>query len=85
MFINEILKRFNGVKKVGTKQFTALCPCHNDTRNSLSIGVSDDGNCTLIHCFAGCVTADILKKIGLETKDLYVNYICLFDYLFISS
>ena len=73
MIINEILERFNGVKKVGTNQFTALCPCHNDTRNSLSIGVSDDGNCTLIHCFAGCGTADILREVGLEMRDLYVN------------
>ena len=73
MIINEILERFNGVKKVGTNQFTALCPCHNDTRNSLSIGVSDDGNCTLIHCFAGCDTVEILREVGLEMKDLYVN------------
>lgn len=73
MIINEILERFNGIKKVGTNQFTALCPCHNDTRNSLSIGVSDDGNCTLIHCFAGCDTVEILREVGLEMKDLYVN------------
>ena len=73
MMTTDIVKLFKNVKATGTNQFTALCPCHNDTRNSLSIGVSDDGNCTLIHCFAGCDTADILREVGLEMKDLYVN------------
>lgn len=73
MITTDIVKLFKNVKSTGTNQFTALCPCHNDTRNSLSIGVSDDGNCTLIHCFAGCDTADILREVGLEMKDLYVS------------
>lgn len=73
MMTTDIVKLFKNVKSTGTNQFMALCPCHNDTRNSLSIGVSDDGNCTLIHCFAGCDTADILREVGLEMKDLYVN------------
>ena len=50
--------------------FTARCPAHDDASPSLSIGVGADGR-ALLHCFAGCVTADILSALGLTWPDLF--------------
>jgi 5S rRNA maturation endonuclease (ribonuclease M5) len=47
----------------------ALCPGHDDKHESLSVG-NVDGK-VLLNCFAGCETADLLKTIGLELRDLY--------------
>jgi hypothetical protein len=49
----------------------ALCPAHNDHEQSLS--VKEDGEKILVHCFGGCALADILKALGLEVKDLFVD------------
>ena len=50
--------------------WSARCPAHADQRASLSITAGDDGR-ALLHCHAGCATADVLKAIGLTTKDLF--------------
>ncbi len=45
------------------------CPAHDDRKPSLSIGVGDNGK-VLLHCHAGCATADILAALGLTMRDL---------------
>ena len=52
------------------KNHSCLCPAHNDRNASLSVSEAEDGS-VLIHCHAGCDTEDILKEIGLESKDLF--------------
>lgn len=71
MNIKEFLNHFNNVKQSGTGKYMALCPCHNDRKNSLSISETDDY--ILLHCFAGCDTKAILERVGLSMKDLYSN------------
>ena len=70
MTTEEILERLHCVEGDGI-QFMARCPAHNDKRPSLSIKKVEDK--TLLHCFAGCETEDILNSIGLQMKDLYKN------------
>lgn len=47
----------------------AQCPAHHDTRPSLSLRPIDGS--VLVHCFAGCQTADVLGAVNLEMRDLY--------------
>lgn len=73
MKINEFITHFKGVKPNGDNKYMALCPAHNDTKPSLSIGYSKEHNHILINCFAGCKTEEILNCVGLKLKDLYEN------------
>jgi hypothetical protein len=45
------------------------CPAHEDHNPSLAITATDDR--TLVHCRAGCSTADVLTALGLTYADLY--------------
>ena len=67
--IDNILTKLSNVKQTGSG-FTAHCPCHDDKQSSLSISESDTG-AVLIHCHAGCETANVLDAIGLKMSDLY--------------
>jgi len=67
--IHDILPRLRGVKG-GQGQWTALCPAHQDTRNSLSISTGQDGR-ILFHCHAGCSVEAIAGALGLSVKDLF--------------
>jgi hypothetical protein len=58
-----------GVKKAG-KGWQAVCPAHPDKSPSLTIREGDDGR-VLLHCFAGCVTADVVAAMGLTMADLF--------------
>ncbi len=66
--IDAILDRLHGVRQRGDS-WQACCPAHADDKASLSIGIGDDGR-ILLHCHAGCVTTDIVAKLGLTMKDL---------------
>lgn len=68
--LSEAFTHFKGVKKQGDG-YVCLCPAHNDHNPSLSIGLSDDGNWILLHCFAGCTTEAILSAAGLKKSNLY--------------
>lgn len=46
------------------------CPVHGDERPSLGLKERGDGS-LLVHCYAGCTTADVLGAIGLAWRDLY--------------
>lgn len=62
----------DGLRKVkrGGVGWTALCPAHNDTKCSLSIGEGDDGR-VLLRCFANCRTEAIVTALGLQMSDLF--------------
>lgn len=45
------------------------CPAHEDTTPSLSVTHRTDR--TLIHCFAGCSTPDVVASLGLAMRDLF--------------
>jgi putative DNA primase/helicase len=56
-------------KHNGNGTYSAKCPAHDDKHASLSISAGHDGR-VLLHCHAGCIAADILKKIGLAFADI---------------
>jgi hypothetical protein len=51
--------------------WTARCPGHDDRNASLSVGRSE--GMALVHCHAGCDTADVLAALGLTLADLFDN------------
>jgi hypothetical protein len=51
--------------------WTARCPGHDDRNASLSVGRSE--GMALVHCHAGCDTADVLAVLGLTLADLFDN------------
>ncbi len=68
MSVSVILDRLDRVRKCGAG-WIAKCPAHEDRTASLSL-CERDGR-TLIHCFAGCKSADVLAAVGLELADLF--------------
>lgn len=71
MHIEEIVTRFQNVKKIGDKQYICSCSAHKDNKPSLTI--TEEDNKILMHCFAGCDTKIILNTVGLKEKDLFNN------------
>lgn len=67
--IQEALHYFDGVKRCNENQYMARCPCHDDRKQSLSIGRGEKG--IVIKCHAGCDTGDILARVGLKPSDLF--------------
>ena len=68
MTIAELLDRLHNVRKAGTG-WSAQCPKHEDTRNSLSIGAGAGGR-ILFTCFAGCEREHILTALRLTWGDV---------------
>lgn len=68
--IDLVLSRLDKVKAAGASRWKACCPAHDDRDPSLSIREADDGK-VLLHCWAGCFTADVLAAIGLTVRDLF--------------
>lgn len=64
-----VLDRLDAVKQTGSGRYIARCPSHDDRSPSLSIREGDDGR-TLLYCFAGCETADVLAAVGLRFRDV---------------
>ncbi len=58
--------------KGGGGQWTALCPAHRDSHNSLSISTGRDGR-ILFKCHAGCSVDAIVGALGLSVKDLFAD------------
>lgn len=67
--IDDILQRLDKVRKT-CKGHQARCPAHDDGGPSLAIRECDDGR-VLLHCFAGCSTADVVAALGLTMSDLF--------------
>jgi hypothetical protein len=51
-------------------QFASLCPNHEDSHPSLSVGVGADGR-ALIFCQAGCDTRNVIAALGLTWANLF--------------
>lgn len=68
--LDEIVKNLHNVKK-SRGGYTCKCPSHDDKMNSLSLSEKDDR--ILVKCFAGCSIQDILDKMGLSIKDLFIG------------
>ena len=64
--ITDLLSMLKSTKKTGSG-WTALCPAHEDNRNSLSITESDNGK-ILFHCHAGCTFDSIAAALGIGIK-----------------
>src|ERR1035441_7462863 len=67
--LQTVLEVLEGVKKCGNG-WSAKCPGHEDGTASLSIGEGSDGR-VLLHCFAGCAFADIVRAAGVGERDLF--------------
>ena len=68
--IDLVLSRLDKVKPSGKGRWVACCPAHDDKSPSLSISETADGT-VLIHCFAGCKSADVVSSAGLELSSLF--------------
>ena len=64
------LNKLKGIKGEDD-HFTALCPSHDDKRQSLSI--SEKEGKIVLYCFAGCNVEKIVSSLGLEMTDLFTN------------
>ena len=71
MHVDEVLAYFPDAKGSGTG-WTVRCPAHDDRRPSLTITTGDDGR-TLLKCHAGCRVEDIVARVGLTMRDLFVD------------
>jgi len=65
----DVIARLDGVRDLGNEQYEARCPAHEDRRASLSVSRAKNGG-VVMKCHANCDTKDVLRKIGLEMKDL---------------
>lgn len=68
MTYDEILSYFQVKRRSGDKA-QCICPAHNDHSPSLTISKGEKG--TVLHCHAGCETADVLRAVGLKMSDLF--------------
>ncbi|HUW32276.1 MAG TPA: AAA family ATPase, partial [Planctomycetota bacterium] len=64
------------MKQAGSGQWQACCPAHEADGNrhdpSLSVSIGEAGR-VLLHCHAGCPTADVLHALGLQESDLFAD------------
>jgi hypothetical protein len=71
--VENLLARLERVRK-SPRGWTASCPGPNHRRGDqspcLSIAEADDGR-TLLFCFGGCRTEEIVAAVGLELRDLF--------------
>ena len=67
--VENLLQRLEKVK-CRNGSWTARCPAHADKGPSLAVRETDDGR-ILVHCFAGCETANVLGAVGLDMTDLF--------------
>ncbi len=66
--IREALDKLGPVQRAG-RGVSAQCPAHEDRSPSLSVTPIDGS--VLLHCHAGCATADVLAALGMTLADLY--------------
>lgn len=67
--VEQVLSRLKNVV-VATRGWTALCPAHGDTMNSLSVAEGDDGR-VLLKCFAGCSFEEVVAALGVSASSLF--------------
>src|SRR5690606_6186001 len=66
---HKILERFPRIVREG-QNAGVNCPAHDDQRPSLALAVTDEGR-LLMTCRAGCETKDVLKRLGMQERDLF--------------
>jgi hypothetical protein len=64
-----IAERLQG-RPVSRGRWVARCPAHPDRAPSLRVAEGREGR-ALLHCFAGCSVADILRGAGLSVQQLF--------------
>jgi P4 family phage/plasmid primase-like protien len=76
----EILKLFpyvnftsKTINNKGCDVYKAICPCHNDNTESLSICDDKETRRIIVYCHAGCVAKDIFKQIGISPSESYYD------------
>lgn len=67
----ESIKRHFQIKKDSGDICKAVCPAHPDKEASLSIKYDKSSGKTILKCFAGCETKEILDAVGLKVSDLF--------------
>lgn len=67
--IDRVLAHLEGVHHSGSG-WMATCSHHGDRQASLSVKEGADGR-VLLHCHAGCPTADVVTSAGLSWPDLF--------------
>jgi hypothetical protein len=67
--VENLISRLDKVKG-RNGSWTARCPAHADKGPSLAVREGEDGR-VLLHCFAGCQTANVLGAIGMDMTDLF--------------
>lgn len=70
MSIDDLLSRFEGVRRSGEGRWVARCPAHEDRSPSLGIRELVDGR-RLILCRAGCDVESVLAGARLTFEDLF--------------
>jgi hypothetical protein len=75
----DVLARLRGVR-ISNSGWTALCPAHDDTRNSLSVSEGDNGK-TLLKCHAGCSYQNIVAALSNSTgANVARRIVAAYDY-----
>ena len=67
--LTSILDQLEGVVPSGDG-WSARCPAHADTHNSLSVSEGEDGR-ALLYCHTGCEVDEIVESLGLGVNDLF--------------
>lgn len=71
MTLESFLSHFHRVRAV-PGGWSAACPAHEDSANSLSLALGDDGR-KLVHCFAGCTYQEIAAGAALRVGELFAD------------
>lgn len=69
---DSILDRLDRVRPTGPQQYEACCPAHNDTVQSLAVGLNGRGD-IMLHCHAGCATGDVVAALEVQWGALFVD------------
>lgn len=70
--LDNILNSLDKVRKNG-KNYTAICPVHQDTKPSMTITETQKGD-VLIHCFScGAKGTDVVRALGLPVGELFAD------------
>src|SRR5687768_18117177 len=70
MSIDSLLSRLKKLKKTSPRTWLACCPAHEDRNPSMSVRLTEEGK-TLLYCFAGCSSLDILGAVGMSIDELF--------------
>ena len=73
MQYDEFIARLKRPKRKGDHQYDCQCPAHDDANQSLSVGLSDDGQRIMVFCQAKCSTLHVLQSLGLKMSDLFID------------